>query len=130
MPEPTRKRGGGPKPYRTFHTAITFRITPELHSGMKALATEYRVRIEDVYRNAVLMLLKLRQRKACIYQGAPRTTDSRHVNIKMEDRLKALVREAAHGDHHAVPDFFETAASLYLGKHGDTWRKQNPPLKL
>lgn len=117
MPEAKgKKRGGGPKPYRTFFTSITFRISPTLHERMKITAGETKVRLEDVYREAVLLLLDRRERKPVPYLAAPRARASRPVIVKMEDSLKARIQAAMDADEHARSDFFETAATLYLGK--------------
>ena len=116
MPETKPKtRGGGPKPYRTFHTSITFRISPTLHDRMKIAAGESNVRVEDVYREAVLLLLDRRERKPVAYLAAPRARACRVVIVKMEDDLKARIQAAMDADEHTRSDFFETATSLYLG---------------
>ena len=119
MPEAkAKKRGGGYKPYRTFYTAISFRVSLELHDQMKLAATEIHVRLEDVYREAALLLLDRRQRKPVTYQAAPRSDGGRRVTIKMAADQQALVREATDADHRYISDFFETAAILYLGRSG------------
>jgi hypothetical protein len=115
MPEATgKKHGGGPKPYRTFYTSIGFRISPELHEQMKTEKASLKIRMEDVYREAALLLLELRERKPLIYLAAPRTQASRAINVKMENGLKARIQLATDADDHTRSDFFETAARLYL----------------
>lgn len=117
MPEAKpKKRGGGPKPYRTFFTSTTFRISPALHENMKIVAGEHKLRLEDVYREAALILLNIRERRPLTYLGAPRARACSAVVVKMADDLKAQIQSATDADAHTRSDFFETAANLYLKK--------------
>lgn len=112
------KRRPGPKPSRTFYTAIDFHFSPELHQAMKAFAAERKVLLEDVYREAVECFLEQRAHKKLAYWAAPKSKHGTHVYVRMADELRARLRAAIDEDHQGMANAFETAVRLYLEHHG------------
>ena len=111
--EAEKKKPGLP-PRRTFYTEITFRLSPHLHEGMKDLAFQRKVYLEDIYGDAVKHLLDLRNDKRITYQAAPVLHSSKRITVKMEPNLKERVFAAAAEDQRSTTNFFETATTLYL----------------
>ncbi|MFZ1425679.1 MAG: hypothetical protein WAS21_02795 [Geminicoccaceae bacterium] len=111
--EAEKKRMGRP-PYRTFHTEMTFRLSPHLHEEMKDIAFQQKVYLEDIYGYAVTHLLDLRERQELIYHAAPNYRSSKRVTVKMEPNLKARVFAATNEDKRSIANFFETAAFIYI----------------
>jgi hypothetical protein len=111
------RRKPGPKPSRTSYTAIDFHLSPGLHQAMKAFASERRVFLEDVYREAAEHFLEQRTTEKLAYWAAPKAKHGTHVYVRMTDVLRASMRAAAAEDHQGVAHAFETAVRLYLKHH-------------
>lgn len=108
------KKKPGPKPYRLFYNRIGFQISEALHIEIRNVAHERGVRFEDIYTEAVLHLLKERNRSSILYTPAPTRRRAKRVTIHIEPSLEERVRIASEEDQQRLVDFFQTAAWLYL----------------
>lgn len=85
---------------------------------MKALATERRVKLEDVYREAAEHFLEQRACRQLDYLGAPQASHATRVSMRMVEELRTRMRATARNDHQPIVNAFETAVRLYLEHHG------------
>jgi hypothetical protein len=99
------KKRPGPVAYRTFYTAIGFQISKYLHQQIKEIAFQRRLRIEDVYAEATIILLQKREEKKIIYIAAPQPGWTARMNVKMHDELRTKARLAAATDGYRLNDF-------------------------
>ena len=113
--EAETKKLGRP-PYRTFYTEVTFRLSPHIHLEMKKTAAAQQRKLEDIYQDAVSLLLNRRDQQPLTYHAAPVYQSSRRVTVKMEPALKDRVFAVAAADQRSTANFFETAATLYLAE--------------
>lgn len=113
--EAEKKKFGRPS-YRTFYTEVTFRLSPHIHLEMKRIAAIQKRKLEDIYHDAVSLLLSRRDTQPLTYHAAPVYQSSKRVTVKMEPSLKDRVFAATAADQRSTANFFETAANLYLAE--------------
>lgn len=112
-----KKRPGRPT-YRTFHDRIGFQVAAPLHQTMKTVAAERSVRLEEVYTEAIKLLLKQREREQVLFTAAPSYPLSSRVAVPMDPDLIATIRAVSKAERQRLIDIFQTAVRLYLDNLG------------
>jgi hypothetical protein len=82
---------------------------------MKEIAKKRGVFLEDIYKEAIIMLININKRGSdCHYSKAPPHLLAKSVTISMERELAQAIRHLAIDARGSLGDIVETAVRLYL----------------
>ena len=81
---------------------------------MKSLADQKKVRLEEVYAEAIQYFLTIREQKDIVYTAPPLPPLSSRVTVPMNPTLAATARAIVQHDRQPLSDVFQTAVRAYL----------------